>query len=55
MGDVTIRVTNTLDQDANDESIGYGDMRLNYEFNDGRPTPATANIDDGVNDPSELW
>jgi hypothetical protein len=55
MGDVTIRVTNTLDQGANDESIGYGDMRLNYEFNDGRPTPATTNIDDGVSDPSGLW
>jgi hypothetical protein len=55
MGDVTIRVTNTLDQDANDESIGYGDMRLNYEFDDGRPRPATADIDEDVSDPSGLW
>jgi hypothetical protein len=55
MGDVTIEVTNALDQGAGDESIGYGDMRLNYEFDDGRPKPATANIDEGVTDPSELW
>jgi hypothetical protein len=27
-GDVTVRVTNTLDQGAGDESIGYGDMNF---------------------------
>jgi hypothetical protein len=31
-GDVTIRVSNTLDQGASDESIGYGDMKLEYDF-----------------------
>jgi len=31
-GDVTVRVTNTLDQGASDESIGYGDMNFEYDF-----------------------
>jgi hypothetical protein len=33
MGDITVRLTNTLDQDANDESIGYGDMHFEYDYN----------------------
>jgi hypothetical protein len=50
MGDVTIRITNTLDQGATDESIGYGDMALNYEFDDGTPS-YTNDIDEGISDP----
>ena len=34
-GDVTVRITNTLDQGTGDESIGYGDMYFEYEFDNG--------------------
>jgi hypothetical protein len=54
MGDVTVRVTNTLDSGATDESIGYGNMVLHYEFDDGRPV-STGNYDAGVTDPTSLW
>jgi hypothetical protein len=37
MGDVTVRVTTTLDQGASDESIGYGQMNFQYQFDDGTP------------------
>jgi hypothetical protein len=53
-GDVTVRLTNTLDQGAGDESIGYGDMHFEYEFNDGRPE-TTGNYDAGEIDPTSLW
>jgi hypothetical protein len=57
MGDVTVRLTNTLDQGATDESIGYGDMNFKYEFD---PTvewnpPSTTNPDEGEVDPTALW
>jgi hypothetical protein len=62
MGDVTIRVTNTLDQDANDESIGYGDMSLDYDYDPTvewpervYPTASPANYDEGHNNPTSLW
>jgi hypothetical protein len=58
MGDVTIKVTNTLDQGASDESIGYGDMKLEYEFGDFTfvlPTESPVNVDEGVRNPTELW
>jgi hypothetical protein len=29
---VRVEITNTLDQGAGDESIGYGDMQFTYEF-----------------------
>ena len=32
MGKVTFRITNTLNQGANDESIGVGDLRITYDF-----------------------
>jgi hypothetical protein len=54
MGDITVRVTNTLDQGANDESIGYGDMSFVYEFSEGRETEI-ANVDEGVENPTALW
>jgi len=31
-GDIEVRITNTLDQGAGDESIGFGEMRLVYKF-----------------------
>jgi hypothetical protein len=54
MGDVTVRVTNTLDQGAGDESIGYGDMNFEYEFGEGRTTDIN-DVDEGVENPSALW
>jgi hypothetical protein len=52
MGDVTVRVTTTLDQGAGDESIGYGQMNFQYQFDDGTPRewPETS---PAVYDPSE--
>jgi hypothetical protein len=58
MGDVTIRVTNTLDQGAGDESIGYGKMKLEYEFGGFDfvlPTESPVNVDEGVTNPTSLW
>jgi len=52
-GDVTITVTNTLDQGATDESIGYGDMTFNYEFPAGPNN--VGNPDEGVQNPDLLW
>jgi hypothetical protein len=54
MGDVTVRITNTLDQGAGDESIGYGEMNFVYEFNDGRTTDVQ-DVDEGVENPTALW
>jgi hypothetical protein len=61
MGDVTIRITNTLDQGATDESIGYGDMSFTYQFDPDHedqirlPTVSPAKYDNGVHNPTELW
>jgi hypothetical protein len=60
MGDIRVSITNTLDQGATDESIGYGDMDFEYEFDDGRnafaiATTSPGNYDLGVENPSELW
>jgi hypothetical protein len=54
MGDITIRVTNTLDQGATDESIGYGDMKFTYDFNDGR-NPNMVDVDEDEPNPTSLW
>ena len=54
MGDITVRITNTLDQGAGDESIGYGDMSFVYEFGEGRET-GVIDVDDGVDNPTALW
>jgi hypothetical protein len=54
MGDVTVRVTTTLDQGATDESIGYGDMNFVYEFGEGRETDIM-DVDEGVENPTALW
>jgi hypothetical protein len=52
MGDVTVKVTTTIDQGPGDESIGYGQMNFQYQFDDGRPRewPETS---PAVYDPSE--
>jgi hypothetical protein len=56
MGDVTVRVTNTLDQDAGDESIGYGDMSLKYEFGEfNLPEESPVNVDEGTRNPTSYW
>jgi hypothetical protein len=52
-GDVTVTVTNTLDQGAGDESIGYGDMTFNYEF--ANAPSNVGNPDEGVEKPDLLW
>jgi hypothetical protein len=57
-GDVTIRVTNTLDQGAGDESIAYGDMELDYDYDPDMPwdKPEIVNIDEGLEeDPTGGW
>jgi hypothetical protein len=54
MGDVTAKIVNTLDQGAGDESIGIGNMKLMYEFNDGRPV-SEGDYDDGLENPTGLW
>jgi hypothetical protein len=59
MGDVTVTITNTLDQGKKDESIGFGNMRFDYLFDDGTagfPTESPAYYDGPeVENPSELW
>jgi hypothetical protein len=60
MGDVMIKVTNQLDQGAGDESIGYGDMEVTYEYDTSvewvrLPTESPANYDEGVENPTGLW
>jgi hypothetical protein len=54
LGDVTAKVTNTLDQGAADESIAIGNMRLHYEFDDGRPV-SEGDYDEGEVNPTGLW
>ena len=54
MGDVTVTVTTTLDQGAADESFGIGNMRLHYEFDDGRPV-SEGDYDEGETNPTALW
>jgi hypothetical protein len=60
--EVTVWVTNTLDQGAGDESIAYGDMRFTYEFTDGGeepepewPATSPGNYDFDVEKPTGLW
>ena len=54
MGDVTIRVTSTLDQGANDESIGIGDMHIEYDYDPSVEwvRPNTRNYDEGKTNPT---
>jgi hypothetical protein len=55
---VTITVTNTLDQGATDESIGYGNMNFEYEFNDGSfafPTVSPGDYDFRNDNPTGEW
>jgi hypothetical protein len=54
MGDVTAKVTTTLDQGAGDESFGIGNMRLHFEFDDGRPV-SEGDYDEGETNPTALW
>jgi hypothetical protein len=62
-GAVTVRITNTLDQGAGDESIGYGDMEFIYEYDPSSnwvykcdiPTRSPADYDVGVENPDGLW
>jgi hypothetical protein len=59
MGDITVTLTNTLDQGPGDESIGWGEFSFNYFFDDGTagfPTESPAFYDGSdVPNPSELW
>jgi hypothetical protein len=50
-------VTNTLDQNAADESIGYGDMNFEYDFDNTVEwlRPVIVDIDDEIEDPTGLW
>jgi hypothetical protein len=51
-------VSNTLDQGAGDESIGYGEMTFNYEFGDDEPnwpSSSPGNYDFDVENPTGLW
>jgi hypothetical protein len=57
---VRVEITNTLDQGASDESIGYGNMNFEFEFDDGSfeyPTESPAVYDDdvGVEHPTAEW
>jgi hypothetical protein len=59
-GDVTVTITNDLDQDNSVESIGYGDMQFEYEFDPTvewivMPTESPADYDAGVENPTALW
>jgi hypothetical protein len=67
MGDVTIRLTNTLDQNPDDEAIGWGNLKLEFDYIGDLPEPepvveeepeevtSPADYDHGVEDPSGLW
>jgi hypothetical protein len=57
MGDVTVRVTSTLDQGANDESLGIGDMHIEYDYDPSVEwvQPNTKDFDEGVDNPTKLW
>jgi hypothetical protein len=32
MGDITVIIANNLDQDSTDESIGFGDLTFEYDY-----------------------
>jgi hypothetical protein len=57
---VRVEITNTLDSGAGDESIGYGNMNFEFEFDDGMfeyPTssPAYYYNDEDEENPTGLW
>ena len=59
---IRAEITNALDSGTNDESIGYGEMRLIYSFADVEaesdpvwPESSPANYDEGFENPTELW
>jgi hypothetical protein len=57
MGRVTIRITNTLDQGAGDESMGVGDLRVTYDYDpnvDWNP-PQVMNPDEDAVNPMDNW
>jgi hypothetical protein len=48
MGDLTITMTNTLDENKDNESIGFSEFTFNYLFEDGTagfPTESPAYYD----------
>jgi hypothetical protein len=57
MGKVSIRITNTLNQGAGDESIAVGDLKVTYDFdpNVEWTPPSTMNPDEDVANPMDLW
>lgn len=60
MGNLEVRVTNTLDQGAGDESIGIGDFKLVYDYDPAVeevvwPTESPANYDGGDATPTHNW
>jgi hypothetical protein len=60
-GAITVRITNTLDQGAGDESIGYGDMKFTMDYDPSVewvrewPSVSPADYDAGVENPDGLW
>jgi hypothetical protein len=56
-GDLTILVTNTLDEQVNNEAIGYGDMKFEYFYNQLPPfsVSTTNNYDQIEENPTGLW
>jgi hypothetical protein len=62
MGKLEVRVTNTLDQGASDESIGVGDFKLVYDYDPSVeevektwPTESPAMVDRDIPNPTEKW
>jgi hypothetical protein len=57
---VTITIENELTGDVSDQSIAYGDMMVEYEFDPSvewvvMPTESPADYDHGVENPTALW
>jgi hypothetical protein len=61
MGNLEVRITNTLDQGAGDESIGIGEFKLEYDYDPNVeaeqtwPTESPGDYDNGMANPSSLW
>jgi hypothetical protein len=65
-GDVTVRITNNLDQAVNEESIGYSNLRFGFEYDPEEtesepeapaefPSRSPGDYDWDKSDPTSLW
>jgi hypothetical protein len=55
MGDVTVKITNTLDQGTGDESIAFGDLTFEYDYDPSVQVATSGQIEYGTINLDHQW